>query len=187
MPGKRKGQFFVAGSLLLCVLFFAGLPAQIMVGSSYTGDLSRLSENLEREIPNALNLAMLGDGNPAKLGDFAGFVRERTADRYVDVETLWVVAVPDQDSPGEVKVYAGNWLGRPCQVSITLDSDNRMLSLNDEGTDSETFSGVPGEFDIRVSFEGRAWSSILARDKTSLYSYLRFSRGENSVAREITG
>jgi hypothetical protein len=66
MHGKLKGQFFILGSLLLCVILFAGLPAMVSPGASETGDLSVLSGNLETEVPMAVNLAMIEDGNPGK-------------------------------------------------------------------------------------------------------------------------
>jgi hypothetical protein len=187
MSGRLKGQFFMLGAILLCGLFFVALPAGTTLTGSHTLDMTRLADNLEGEIPHALNLAMLEDGNPSKLGDFMGFSRDKTGERYISLEGLWVVAVPDGASPGDIDVHAGNWLGRPVTVSITAGGPGQEIALDDGESDSRSFSGVGDDFTLEVSFEGRAWSGQVARDKTNLYSYIRLSRGENSIVKEITG
>jgi len=187
LKGRRKGQFFMLGALLLCALFFAALPGQVILTGGHTMDISRLAGNLEREIPHALNLAMLEDGNPSKLGEFTGFVRDSVGERYLDMESLWVVAVPDEENPGGVELYAGNWLGRPVTLYALVDSAGGTLALDDGGTDSRTLYGVGSDFTLDISFEGRYWSGQVARDKTSLYSYLSLSRGGDSIVKEITG
>jgi hypothetical protein len=187
MSGRLKGQFFMLGALLLCAVFFAALPAGTTLTGGYTEDISRLARNLEGEIPHVLNLAMLEDGSPEGLGDFTGFVRNRTGERYLDLESLWAVSVPDQENPGDIEVYAGNWLGRAVTVNIIADGVTESLALDDGEADSETFPGIGSDFTLEVSFEGKYWSGQVARDKVNLYSYLRLSRGENSIVKEITG
>ena len=186
MSGKRKGQFFIMGAIILCVIFFAGLPVQVIMSTDDTSDITILAENLESEIPRALNLAMLEDGNPDSLDEFIGFARNKTLERYTDLESLWVVTVPDTDNPGSIEVYAGNWFGSPTTLYIIIDSIGVNMNLNDQETDSASFSGVSSQFDIQVSFSGRTWSETLPRDKTNLYSYVSLSRGDNVIVKEIT-
>ncbi len=185
MPGRLKGQFFMAGALMLCVLFFLGMPMAMVSSTSNTMDMTRLSENMEGELSRAVNLAMLEDGNPARMGEFIEFVRNRTTERYLDMEILAVAAVPDPGSPGDVDVHAGNWLGRPVTISVEVDGNSLDIDLDDEEIAVRSFSGVPGEFVLEVSFEGRTWSGTLPRDKTNLYSYLRLSRGGNLIVKEM--
>ncbi len=187
MYGKRKGQFFILGALLLCAVFFAAMPAHMAVTGGYAVDIPRVAGNLEGEIPHALNLAMLDDGSPGKLGDFTGFIRDEMNGRYLGMESLWVVAVPDQDSPGDVRIYAGNWLGRPVTVHLIVDSAAESIVLDDSETDSKIFHGVGSDFTLSISFENRTWSGQVARDKTGLYNYMRLSRGDDSVVNEIIG
>jgi hypothetical protein len=188
MPGKsRKGQFFIMGALLLCVLFFAGLPSQTQFSRSDTMDITTLLDNLESEITVALNLAMLEDGNPSKLGDFSDFLRDKTQERYMDMETLWVVTSPDPNSPGDIDIYAGNWLGESATLYLTIGTNNLNMNLNDQETNYASLSGISDQFDIQISFGERAWSSTLPRDKTNLYSFMSLSRGEDSVIKEIVG
>jgi hypothetical protein len=186
MPGRRKGQFFILGALLLCTAFFLALPAQVTLTGTQTRDIERLADNLESEIPRALNIAMLEDGSPDNLGDFTQFLRQSTRDRYLTLESLWAVTIPDPET-GDVEVYAGNWLGRPVTLSLTMDGSTENLAINDGETGSEVFYGAGSDFTLEVCFEGRAWSARVARDKVNLYNYLSLSRGENSIVREITG
>ena len=187
LKGRRKGQFFMLGALLLCAVFFAALPSQVTLTGGYTEDISRLAGNLEGEIPHALNLAMLEDGSPDKLGEFTEFVRDRAGERYLEVESLWVVTVPDEENPGEVEVYAGNWLGRPVSVYVTIEGEEERIMVNGGEIERENFHGVGSDFTLDISFEGISWSGQVARDKTNLYSYLRLSRDENSIVKEIAG
>jgi hypothetical protein len=186
MHGRRKGQFFLAGALMLCVMFFLGLPMSNVSSTDYTSDLSYLAENLESEIPRSLNLVLLGGDDPERLGEFSDFIRSRTGDRYMEMDLLWVVLVPDTEDP-DVEVYAGNWLGRPEPVTVTLDGAEEVLDTNDREISSVEFYGLGSEYVLEVSFDGRAWSDTFTRDKTSLYAYIMLSRGENSIVRDICG
>ena len=185
MSGRRKGQFFILGALLLCTAFFLALPAQVTLTGTPTSDMERLASNIGSEIPRALNLAILEDGTPDRLGDFSSFLRQSTRDRYLTLESLWVATVPDPDT-GDLEVYAGNWLGGPVTASVTIDGDEETFALSDEEIESEVFSDPGSEFTLQVSFGGRTWSAGVARDKVNLYSYLSLSRGENTIVRDIS-
>lgn len=187
LKGMRKGQFFLLGALLMCALFSAALPAGTTLTGGHTLDMARLADNLEGEVPRALNLAMLEDGEPSKLGDFMGFAGDMAGERYISLEGLWVVTVPDENDPGDVDVYAGNWLGRPVTVYVTIGGEEEGLVLDEEETGREAFSGVGSDFLMEIGFGDRSWSGRLARDKTNLYGYVMLSRGEDSIVKEISG
>jgi len=180
-----KGQFFLLGAIVLCVMFFLALPSVSTMNTSDMSDLSALSENLEKELPMALNLAMEEDNSPAKLNNFIDFLKTRTSERYLSLEILDVVAVPDPDNPGDIDVYAGNWLGRAVTLKITVESTEITLNLNDGETDSRSFSGLGSDIDVKIRFEDRIISAQSSRDKTNLYAYMKLSRGENSIVKEI--
>jgi hypothetical protein len=187
MHGRLKGQFFIMGALVICVIFFAALPPAIISGTGNTRDMSLMAENLEREIPRAANLALLDDGSPESLGEFMDFIRESTREKYLGMESLWVVGVPDPDNPGDMAFYSGNWLGRAATVYITADSLGISHVLDDQETGSSTLSGLASSFTLEVSFDGRTWSNTVSRDKATLYCYLSLARGENSVVKDIEG
>jgi hypothetical protein len=187
MSGRLKGQFFILGALLLSTLFFLFLPSQVAITGGQTRDIDRIADNLESEIPTALNLAMLEDGSPQKLGQFTEFLRDEMSERFIDMESLWVVTIPDQSTPGHVEAYAGNWLGESTTVSVTIEANEETLNLDDGEIDSVEYFNVDDEFDIVVSFDGRSWSGHLARDKVNLYCLFSLSREENIVVKEIIG
>jgi hypothetical protein len=100
---------------------------------------------------------------------------------------LWLVTTPDPGNPGDIDVYTGNWLGRTSSLDITVDSQEVLQDLDDRETSVQGFSGLGGTFDVSLSFGGRTWSASLPRDKTNLYCFLRLSRGDDAVVKEITG
>ena len=187
MPGKLKGQFFIAGALSLCVIFFLGLPALVIVSSTDTSDLVTLSDNLEKELPHSMNIAVRDSGNPADIGAFLDFIRTGTDDRLLDMEILWVVVVPDESNPGDIDVHAGNWLGRQESVTTSIDSQDASLELDDREIDSASLSGVSQEYDMAISFGGRSWTGTFPRDKTSMYVYLSLERGTERIVKDISG
>lgn len=187
MSGRLKGQFFLLGALLLSTLFFLFLPSQVALTGGQVDDMTRIADNLESEIPHSLNVAMLEDGLPQKLGQFTGFLRDEMSERFIDMESLWVVTIPDQSTPGHVEVYSGNWLGESTTVSVTIDTEERTLNLDDGEIDSVDYFNVGDEFDITVKFDERSWSGHLARDKVSLYNLFKVSRGDNLIVKEIVG
>ena len=146
-----------------------------------------LAENMGTEFPVAVNLIILGGDDPARMGEFMGFVRGTAESRYMDMEMLGLVAVPDSSNPGDVTVYVANWMGTPLDVNVDIGGNLQAISLDDEDTGSLDYSGVPQNYDMTVSWAGRTWSATVPRDKTNLYGFLALSRGGNSIVKEITG
>ena len=129
MSGRLKGQFFIAGALILCAAFFMFLPQQGLFSSSPDTDLTRLSEYLESEITIAFNIAILEDGNPSKLGDFTSFLKDRLGDRFLEYNGFIVATIPDPANPGDMDVQAGNWLGKSITASVTRDINSGETSV----------------------------------------------------------
>ncbi len=185
MPRRLKGQFFILGAMLLCTLFFLGLPQIAVHSAPRDTGLSPLADNLEREIPHALNLALAEDQDTQKLGEFLDFARNNSAERYSDMEALWVVILPDPGNPGYVSLEAGNWLGRRVSLYLSVDGDGQEIELDDTETASLSFTGLPEAFDMTVSFGGREWSGQASLGKAGIYCYLSLGRGENAVVRDF--
>jgi hypothetical protein len=187
MSGRRKGQFFIAGALVLCAAFFMFLPQENIFSSKPDADLSRLAENLGSELPVAFNTAILEDGDPTKLGEFTSFLKGRLGDRFLDFNGFFVATIPDETNPGDMQVYAGNWLGKSATATVSVDGDLRTIPLDSQEMKSESFSGIGTDLSLDIGFEGRSWSGRIARDKHSLYYYINISRGESVLIREILG
>ena len=184
---QRKGQFFLLGAIFICTLFFAMLPAHNIAGTGKASDMSELSDNLESEIPRALNLILLDGGEPTELGDFMDFVRDRSAERYISFQGLWVVFEPDPSSPGDWDIHAGNWLRSPVSLFVVVDSSDINMDLDYQETGTRSLAGVSSSPDVQVSFKDRSCSGTLSRDKTSLYSFTSLTRGEDVVVSEKAG
>ena len=185
MSGKLKGQFFIAGALGLCVMFYAGFSMIPVLTSSETRNLEGLSDNLETEIPKALNLILLDSGSPSELGVFMDFLQSRTADRYLTMDSVWIVTSPDPGNPGDVDVSVGNHFGTTQQVRVEVDGDVRTLNLNSGSSTTYSLSGISQDMDVSASFSGRSWSGTIPRDKTNMYCYLGLSRNQDFIAKEI--
>jgi hypothetical protein len=185
LSGKLKGQFFIAGALGLCVMFYAGFSMIPALTSGDTRNLEALSDNLEAEIPRALNLIILDSGNPSELGDFMDFLQTSTSDRYLTMDSVWIVTSPNPGNPGDVDVTVGNHFGTTQEIQAEVDGNLRALNLNLGTSTTYSLSGVSQDMNVSVVFSGRSWSGTLSRDKTNLYCYLGLSRNQDFVVKEI--
>lgn len=182
--GRRKGQFFILGAVLICMLFFVGLPLYGPQLQSYRKDLSFVSGNLESEFPRALNLGLRSGSGTAGLAGFSAFSRDMLAGQNVRFRTLWLVAEP-QDS--RVLVTMGNFMGAGQAVNVAIGGESRSIYVQDNSTEIAVFSGVPDSFQISVGFPGHSKTSTWVRGKVNLYAFLESSRGSDVVAEEIEG
>lgn len=182
---RLKGQFFMIGAISLAVLFFLGLPTAMLSGTGGTEDMTVLAENLERELPMAINTILLEGESPSRLGEFLGFVRDNAGSRYMDLGVLCVAAIPDSGNPGDVTIHGFNWLGESTLLGVDIDGDSQQMALDDAGSGSLGYSGVSQGYDIQASWRGGSWSADLPRDKTSICCFLSLSREGNRIMKEI--
>lgn len=180
--GKRKGQFFILGAVLICVLFFVGLPLYGPQIQSYREDLSLVSNNMESEFPRALNLA-LRSGSVQGLADFSRFSKNTLAGQNIMFRDLWVTAEPQGS---DVRITVGNFMGESQAVNVAIQGSGQDFDVPDNSTLARVFS-APDSFQITVQFPGHRWSGTWIRDKVSLYAFLENSRGSDVIAEEVQG
>ena len=180
--GKRKGQFFILGAVLMCAVFFVGLPLygpDILTGRE---DLAIISGNLEREFPRALNLGMKSGSGTASLADFTLFAGSALTGQGMDFKAFWVASEPQGQ---DVKITAGNFMGQSQSVQIEVNGEVWVFSVADGSTQSRTFSGVPASYQIRIGFPGHSKTSDWIKNKTNLYAFTAIGRGADLAVEEI--
>ena len=88
-----KGQFFIAAAVMICMLFFLGMPlAGTDIRASAEKDMRYLAENLKTELPHALNLGLKENLSTACLVSFTRFADSVLSGKRVDFRGFWVVS-----------------------------------------------------------------------------------------------
>lgn len=179
-----KAQFFILGAVLLCSLFFIGLPPGKPLTQLPLQDMDYILQNLENEFPHALNLG-LEEGNPRQtMEDFSSWVRGLTSNFLMNFSSFWVFAEGDP-ATGNVVVSLGNYMGTDMTVNVNLDGDQRNVFVRDDDSESETFSSVGSTYDLSIQFGNEARSFTWQRDRVSLFVMIELERGENIARRDI--
>jgi hypothetical protein len=180
-----KGQVFLIGAILLCTLFYMGLPLSGPSASSAPlGDLDSISGNLKSEFPLSLNLG-LAEGRPVPaLADFTLFAASVMESKFSGFRAFWLVSEPEGTG---INLTAGNFLGEPAQVTLDVAGDVRTLTLDDGQVESLGFGPVPPEFALSASFPGGSTAEDWDRDKHGLYVYYAIEREGDVVAGEVRG
>jgi hypothetical protein len=179
--GKRKGQFFILGAVLVCMLFFIGLPLYGPQLQSYRKDLSFFSDNLESELPRTLNLGIKAGSGTSSLADFSRFAGSTLSGQGVKFQSLWVVAEPQTSG---VQVTVGNFMGQAQSLSITVDGNSQNLDVPDDSTEGRFFT-ASDNFQITISFPGHSKESVWVRNKANLYAFVEMARGDDTAVKEI--
>jgi hypothetical protein len=178
-----KGQFLILGAVLLCSLFFIGLPPSRPLAESPAGDMGYLAANLEKEFPHALNLG-LSEGDPRGIMEnFTGWVRDVAGSLLVDFSSFWMFSEPDPAS-GNVTIVLGNYMGTGMNVDVDLGGNRRNVFVADGDSESVTFPSVGPEYVLDVMFGSDARSFTWQRDKVSVFLLLQLERGGNIIRKE---
>jgi hypothetical protein len=178
-----KGQFFILGAILICSLFFMGLPRFAPIIKQPSGDIAYLSSNLQSELPHALNLG-LNESDPIdRLTNFTHFLETKLQERNINYTSMWLI-IQNQSST-DLNVTGGNFLGEDVSISINVTDGsgstvNGLILLNGS-TNSTTFSSVDPEFNITITFADQEESAEMPRDKTGLYAYYRLTRDDDVI------
>ena len=178
---KVKGQFFILGAVLMCAVFFVGLPLygpQVQVSRE---DLKYISDNLEREFPRALNLGMKSGSGTSSLADFSRFADSGLSGQGMDFKGFWVVAEPDGSG---VRITIGNFMGTSQSASITVNGEEWNQEVPDNSTQERIFSGVPDSYQIQIGFPGHSKTSEWLREKVNLYAFASVGRGADLAVAE---
>ncbi len=181
--GKMKAQFFLLGTFLLCLLFFLGLPLSSPKLSVASRDLSYLSENIQKELPRALNFGLNSTGGINTLENFTAFVKAAMLEHSVNYTSLWIVTENRTDS--NLNVTAANHLGSAVTLSIRVSGSNTTLELENNEINSSVFTMVPDEFEMNISFGSVTKNMVLQRNKVNLYAFIKLQRDENFLQEEI--
>ncbi len=182
---QRKGQFFILGAFMLCTLFYMGIPRGGQLVMPVTQDLTYLSDNLEREIPNVLNLG-LNESKPMEyLKNFTGFVERIMLERLANFTTLWIVT--ENISTNDLNITVGNFLDSSKTVNITIGATSQNLTAPDNATNSTTFTGIASAFNMTILFDTENATVEWQRDKVNIYAFIQLRRGDNLLKKEITG
>jgi hypothetical protein len=181
---QMKGQFFLLGAILLCSLFFIGLPTSQVLIDTPSHDLDYVLQNLEKEFPHALNLG-LDDGNPRQvMENFTSWTRGLAKGFFMNLSSVWIFAQGDP-STGNVTISVGNYMGSDMSIELYLDSEHKSLFVQDGDSDSVTYSSVGSSYDLSVTFGAGAKNLLWQRDKANLFVLIELLRGDDLARKEI--
>ncbi len=180
--GRMKGQFFIIGALLICSLLYIGLAPTISVTVADSADMGRLAENMESELPHALNIGAVSPGVPGALMGFSNFSADAAHGRGISMKCLWVAIEPGQ---GSVNVTVGNLMGAEETVGIDVDGTYMAVRVPD-GAFNYTELPVSGpSFTVNITHADGGTAAEMPSNKTSLYAFLQLSRGGDVTRKEI--
>jgi hypothetical protein len=177
-----KGQFFLVGALVVCMLLYAGLVPFSWVQDDVSQDVRALSGNMEEEMPRALNIGVNTSDPSGTLIAFCNFSRENAALRGLDMEAVFVVF---EASPSGIMATAGNAAGEDATVGIDVLGTYRELSVPAGMINSTAFAAGGQTFDVSVSVGGETSYATIPSNKTSLLATLTISRGDTLIRKEI--
>ncbi len=191
-----KGQFFILGAVLLCALFYIGMPPPEAITMVFTGDLSYLHRNIGEEFPKALNFGVNQSRSCNDLLNFTRFIYNKMRERRINFTAAWLVTeYTDPDNPlnSNLNVIIGNFLGLETSftVNISVGSSETIESalISDNSTDSILFqaSAISGIYNLTISFNNYEKKITLSRGKISIYSKIELNRAGEIIIDEITG
>jgi hypothetical protein len=184
---QRKGQFFILGAFMLCALFYMGMPKEGQLLTPVLHDLTYLSDNLEKEIPNALNLGLKENKPITSLKNFTGFADRIMLERFVNFTTLWIVT--ENITANDLNITAGNFLDSGNKtVSITIGATSINLTAPYNTTNSTSFGSNPGiAFNMTILFDAQNATVEWQRDKINIYVFIQMKRGDDILRKEVTG
>jgi len=177
-----KGQYFIIGSLLICILLFFGFPPEVAVRSGSSGDLDFLASNLASEFPRALNAGINASSPAAVLGNFTVFSRQAALARGINLTCLWLVF---ERHGASMNVSAGNYMGHPVTVGINLSGAYAAVYAGADAVNS-TAIGISGYWsNLTVAVGQVSARGALLHNKTSVYASFYVTRGDDTVRIEI--
>jgi len=183
---RKKGQFFILGAILICSLFFIGLPRFTPLIKQPSSDLPYISSNLQSELPNALNIGLNGSAMLDTMTNFSHFLETKLRGRKINYTSLWLVM---HNQSSGVNVTGGNFLGEEITISINITdgSGSTVESLIiPKGTNNSTlFSSVENTYNITIAFSDQEESESYPRDKVSLYAFYRLTRSNDVIKNHI--
>jgi hypothetical protein len=177
-----KGQFFIIGGLLVCVLLFFGLGAGISFAGSSTGDMDRLADNLAGELPRALNIGINATDAIGVVHNFTVFSKARAGAGGIGLDCFWLIF---QEQGGDVNVSVGNFLGSLKTFSVDIDGSAENIQAADGAVNSSLFSVSGYKFNATITVDGGTAVAEMILNKTSMYFEMSLAREGNLLKKEI--
>jgi hypothetical protein len=161
-----------------------GLPKSAYMVTPVSYDLKYLSDNLEKEIPNALNLG-LGSGKPMEyLMNFTHFAEDVLRGRAINYSSLWLVA---RNQSSDLNITIGNFLGSNATVNLTIGAATSSVYVPNNSTNGTLFAAPGAAFNLTIVFVEQNYTADWQRDKASIYAFTELKRGDAIQIREIAG
>ena len=181
---RMKAQFFILGAVLLCSLFFIGLPPRQAFIETPSDDMEYVRQNLEREFPIALNLGLDNENPRTTMENFTSWTRDVANGFLIKLSSFWVFTEVDPGT-GNLTVSVGNYMGADMNVNLDLDGDNRNLFVQEGDSSSTTFSSVGPTYTLTVQFGGNSKIFSWNRNKVNMFTLIELERGENLARSEV--
>jgi hypothetical protein len=177
-----KGQFFLIGAVLICMLLYAASVPLITVQGRPPEDMGALSDNMEAEMPHALNIGINSSSPAGTLISFCNFSRSAASSRGIDLSAVFVVF--ESTGSGTVAT-AGNAAADDATVGLDVDGTHVELTVPAGSVSSAQFPAAGEHFDVTVETDAGTYGATLPANKTSMYCALSLSRGGTVIGKEI--
>lgn len=190
----RKGQFFIVGAILLCTLFYLGMPPSETITRIFSSDLEYLHENIGDEFAMALNFGLNQSTSFQDLLNFTRFVYDRMKERRINFTCMWAITEyvsPDAPLTSQVNISVGNFLGLDTtftvNVSVGASETTASLFVADNSTNSTTFDydDIDSRYNLTLSFNNYDKKVYLARGRVGLYSLIELNRAGENMRDEV--
>lgn len=184
----------MVGAILLCTLFYLGMPPPEMITVIFARDLSYLHENIAEEFPRAMNFGVNESMSFNHLLNFTRFIYDRMEERRINFTCMWLVTEyldPGNPLTSNLNVSIGNFLGLETNftVNISVGSSQTVqgVVISDNSTGSLTFqrTDIAAIYNLTVSFNNYEKKITLPRGKVSIYSRVELNRGGENIIGEI--
>jgi len=197
---KRKGQFFILGAVLLISLFFFGLPERDTLITQETDDMVFLHDNILREYSyaynNILNSTGPNENSIGNLTNFTYYVDDLMSQRLINSSIMWISIWNITDYG--INITVGNYMKEDITLRFyicsfifdELCSTERYLIVPHNSTNYTNITSVEYQYKLVLDYDNNKvddYMEYLARDKTSLHTYLKMKRGDNIIIDEYVG
>jgi len=183
-----KGQFFLIAGLLMCVMFFMGLPKPDPLQGPVVEDLKYIYENIETEFSYALTLGLNQSTTIDTMKNFTNFTYTSLSARLVGFDSLWVVS--EGNTSTIINVSVGNFLNEEVNVTLTLTRASgttaiEYINVTKNSTNSTEFHAVTSDFNLTIAFKAESKTVEWERDKVNIYALINLTRGESIKKEEF--
>jgi hypothetical protein len=177
-----KGQFFLVGALVVCMLLYAGLAPLSMVQLEPAQDASILSENMQAEMPRALNIGISSSDPAGTLIGFCNFSRSAAASRGIEMDAVFVVF---EASSSGIVATAGSAASGNAIIGVSVSGTYEELTVSAGSVNATVFPAGGETFDVYLYSSGETSYATIPSNKTSLVAVVSLSRGDTFIRKEI--